>query len=116
MPVALEFLHFFMKRGNMEAAGTTQPDIECDFRSLHCPNLLITVIKQVEEARAGQILRIIASDLNAPSSLGSWTRQSGHKMLDMYEEDGDFIFLIQCQLTARNDEQQKVNSQQPTIN
>jgi TusA-related sulfurtransferase len=100
----------------MEAEGTIRPDIECDFRSLHCPNLLITVIKQVEEARTGQVLRIIAGDLNAPSSLGSWTRQSGHKMLDMYEDNGDFIFLIQCQRITGNDQLQTADGQEQTIN
>ena len=83
-------------RGHMEAAGTIQPDIECDFRSLRCPNLLIAVIKRVEETEVGQVLRVTARDLNAPSSLGSWTRQSGHTLLEMYEENGDFVFLIQC--------------------
>jgi tRNA 2-thiouridine synthesizing protein A len=87
-------------RGKMEAKETLQPDIECDFHSLRCPNLLIAVIKKVEETEVGQVLRVTARDLNAPSSLGSWTRQSGHTLLDMYEENGDFVFLIQCRPEA----------------
>ena len=72
-----------------------QPDITLDFRGLRCPNLLIAVIQEMESAQPGQVLRIEAADLNAPSSISSWTRQSGHKLLDMYEQDGDFVFLLQ---------------------
>lgn len=78
-------------------ADSIQPDITLDFRSLRCPNLLITVIKEIEAAQPGHTLRIVAADPNAPSSLGSWTRQSGHTLLDMYQESDDFVFLIQCQ-------------------
>lgn len=83
-------------------ADSIQPDITLDFRSLRCPNLLITVIKEMEDAQPGQILRIVATDLNAPSSLGSWTRQSGHTLLEMYQESDDFVFLIQCQPVANS--------------
>lgn len=90
-------------------ADSIQPDITLDFRSLRCPNLLITVIKEIEAAQPGHILCIVASDLNAPSSLGSWTRQSGHTLLDMYQESDAFIFLIQCQPVA-NSQQLKTNN------
>lgn len=72
-----------------------QPDILLDFRGLRCPHLLIAVIEETEEAQPGQVLRVQARDLNAPSSIGSWTRQSGHTLLDMYQENDDFIFFIQ---------------------
>lgn len=76
---------------------SNQPDIGLDFRSLRCPNLLIAIINKTEEAQPGQVLRIIASDLNAPSSVAAWTRQSGHTLLDMYQEGDDFVFLIERQ-------------------
>ena len=70
------------------------PDITLDFRSLRCPNLLITIIKEIEKAQPSQVLRIVAADLNAPSSIGAWTRQSEHTLLDIYQEGDDFVFLI----------------------
>ena len=79
------------------ASETKQPDITLDFRSLRCPHLLIATIKEIEQAQAGQVLRITAADLNAPSSISSWSRQSGHTLLDMYQQDEDFVFLIQRQ-------------------
>ena len=94
-------------------SDANQPDITLDFRSLRCPNLLIAVINQIENARPGQVLQVTASDLNAPSSITSWTRQSEHELLDMYEEGGDFIFLLLRQPIANN-QQLITNNQQST--
>jgi tRNA 2-thiouridine synthesizing protein A len=82
------------------APVTHEPHKTCDFRDLRCPNLLIATIKVIEKLPPGQIVRVIARDLNAPSSLTSWTRQSGHTLLDMYQENADFVFLIQCEPKA----------------
>ncbi len=71
--------------------------IDLDLRELRCPHLLIATIKAVEKLDADQVIRIAAADLNAPSSIGSWTRQSGNELLDMYQEDEAFYFLIKRQ-------------------
>jgi TusA-related sulfurtransferase len=91
-----------------------KPDITLDFRSLRCPNLLIAVIKELENAHPGQILRIETADLNAPSSIASWTRQSGHTLLDMYGEGEEFIFSIQCEAKAVNYQLTTINNEQST--
>ena len=72
---------------------TAHQSIElCD---LSCPHLLIAVIKAIKAVESGQVLQIKATDLNAPSSIASWSRQSGNLLLDLYEENGCFIFLLQ---------------------
>ena len=91
----------------------TQPDITLDFRSLRCPNLLIAVIKEIENAQPGQVLRVTASDLNAPSSISSWTRQSEHELLELYQEGDDFIFLLLRQPITIN-QQLIINHQEST--
>jgi TusA-related sulfurtransferase len=91
-----------------------QPDITLDFRGLRCPNLLIAVIKEIDNAQPGQILRIETVDLNAPSGIGPWTRQSGHTLLDMYQEGEDFIFLIQCEAGVANYQLTTINEQWKT--
>jgi tRNA 2-thiouridine synthesizing protein A len=69
-------------------------DITLDFRDLRCPHLLISAIHALERTQPNQILCILASDLNAPSSIGAWARQSGHTLLDMYQEGENFVFYI----------------------
>ena len=65
-----------------------------DYTGLRCPHLLLAVIKQVRSMSAGDILQIIATDLNAPSSINAWAGQCGHEVLDQYEENGNFVFYL----------------------
>ncbi|MDX1413508.1 MAG: sulfurtransferase TusA family protein [Candidatus Promineifilaceae bacterium] len=76
----------------------------CD---LVCPHLLIAVIRTIEELQSGQVIEIRATDLNAPSSIASWSRQSRNPLIDMYEENGCFVFLIQ----RGNQDSKSVNQQ-----
>jgi TusA-related sulfurtransferase len=80
---------------------------------LRCPHLLISVIQAFESIESGQVLQIRATDLNAPSSITAWTRQSGNELIDMYQEDECFVFLLKRmpQEVARIDEKQATGRQ-----
>lgn len=84
-----------MKRTRAVDVHTYQPDKVVDFGALRCPHLVIATIKALNLLHSGQILQISATDLHAPSNVVSWCRQSGHQLVDMYEEDGRFVFFIQ---------------------
>lgn len=74
---------------------TAVSDLAINLSGLRCPNLVIATIKALAALENGQILKIIATDLNAPSNMTLWCRQSGHILHDMYEENGHFIFFIE---------------------
>jgi TusA-related sulfurtransferase len=61
---------------------------------LRCPHLLIRVIQAIESIESGTVLQIRATDLNAPSSITAWARQSGNQLIDMYQEGECFVFLL----------------------
>ena len=67
-----------------------------DFRGLRCPHLLIAVIAALRNVEAGAIVAVAADDLNAPSSISAWLRQSDNTLLDLHDQDGTFHFLIHC--------------------
>ena len=68
---------------------------ELDLLGLKCPRLLIAVIRYMrEEMTTAEVVCIVANDLNAPSSLQAWCRQSGQTLIDMYEQNGEFVFYI----------------------
>jgi len=71
------------------------PDTILDLSDASCPHLLIAVITAMRSLDVHQILKVIATDLAAPSHITAWTRQSGQKLLDLYEENGRFIFWLQ---------------------
>lgn len=74
---------------------TAVPHKTIDLSGLRCPNTVIATIRALETLQNGQLLQVIATDLNAPSNISAWCRQSSHKMVEMYEENGRFVFIIQ---------------------
>jgi tRNA 2-thiouridine synthesizing protein A len=73
---------------------TAVSDKTIDLSGQRCPNLVIEIIKALAEMGNGRILQIIATDLSAPSNVAAWSRQSGHQLIDMYEENGKFVFYL----------------------
>ena len=65
-----------------------------DLCGLRCPHLLISVIGALRSLKPNHKLQIRATDLNARSSITAWSRQSGNELLDMYQEDDCFVFLL----------------------
>ncbi|MCA9999794.1 MAG: sulfurtransferase TusA family protein [Anaerolineales bacterium] len=68
-----------------------------DLSGLRCPHLVISTLHALRTLAPGQVLQIIATDLTAPSNMAAWCRQSKNPLLDVYEENGRFIFYIQHQ-------------------
>lgn len=75
----------------------TTPDAHriIDLCGKRCPHLVIAIIAALQGMESGQVLQVIADDPLAPSSVGAWARQSGHTLLDMYEEDSHFVFYLE---------------------
>ena len=83
-----------------------------ELRDLSCPHLLTAAIQSIQSIEPGQVIQIKARDLNAPSSIAPWFRQSGNELLDMYKENGCFFFLLKrdYQEVVPIMEQQKVEN------
>ena len=71
------------------------PDTILDLTDERCPHLLIAIITTMRALAPGQLLQVIATDLASPSHVTAWSRQSGQNLLDLYEENGRFIFWLQ---------------------
>lgn len=78
----------------MSSLQTAVSDKTIDLSGQRCPNLVIGIIEALTELENGRILQIIATDINAPSNIAAWSRQSENKLIDMYEEDGKFVFYL----------------------
>ena len=68
-----------------------------DLCGMRCPHLIINVIAAIRALKPEQKLLIRATDLNAPSSITAWSRQSGNELLDIYQEGDCFVFLLKRQ-------------------
>ena len=60
-----------------------------------CPHVVIGIIAALRELAPGEVLQIRATDLSAPSNIAAWSRQSGHRLLEMYEEDGCVVIHLE---------------------
>lgn len=75
--------------------NTPQSDMTIDLSGARCPHLVIAIISALSAMKSRQILKVIATDPVAPSSVASWARQSDNNLLDMYEENGQFVFFLE---------------------
>lgn len=73
---------------------TAVPHQILDLSGQRCPNLVIGVIRALHRMQTGQILQVITTDLSSPSNLAAWCRQSGHELIDLYDEHDTFVFHI----------------------
>ncbi|MDT8307096.1 MAG: sulfurtransferase TusA family protein [Anaerolineae bacterium] len=72
-----------------------QPEMAINLCDARCPHVVIGIIAALRQLAAGQVLQVKATDLSAPSNISAWARQSGHRLLEMYEEDGCFVFYLE---------------------
>lgn len=70
------------------------PDKVLDCTGMLCPIPVVKASKAIKELEIGQILQMIATDPGAPPDMQAWTRQTGHEMVDSYEENGTFVFFF----------------------
>ena len=76
---------------------TPSPDEVLDLSGLRCPHLVIATHQALRKMAPGQILQVITTDLNSPSNMAAWSRQSGQKLLEMYDEESSFVFYFERQ-------------------
>jgi tRNA 2-thiouridine synthesizing protein A len=65
-----------------------------DCSGLSCPIPVVKTSKAIKKMDVGQILQMIATDHGAPADMDAWTRQTGHEMLESYQENGKYIFFF----------------------
>ena len=75
--------------------STPTPDKTIDLSGMRCPHLVIATMEALRAVEPGQVLRVIATDLNSPSNMTAWSRQSGHPILDIYAEDDHFVIFFE---------------------
>jgi tRNA 2-thiouridine synthesizing protein A len=75
-----------------------QYDKEVDARGLHCPLPILRAKKALAEMQGGQILKVLATDPDAPRDFAAFTKQTGHQLIKTCpQEDYFIIFLLRRQ-------------------
>jgi len=68
---------------------------ELDAIGLKCPQPILRAKKALAEMQSGEVLRVLATDLNAAQDFAAFSKQTGNTLLSSSENDGLFEFLLQ---------------------
>jgi len=66
-----------------------------DARHLLCPLPVIRVQDRMNSMAAGEMLEVICTDPGAASDIPAWCRINGHKVVEMQEQDGELVIVIE---------------------
>ena len=69
-------------------------DAKLDTSGLNCPLPILKAKKALAGLRGGQTLQVIATDPDSVKDFETFSRQLGHALLEVREENGQFHFLL----------------------
>ena len=65
-----------------------------DARGQSCPGPLVALHKALKDADRGDLLELLATDPGSKSDVPSWSKLSGHELLDASETSGVYRYVI----------------------
>lgn len=72
-------------------------DAELDVRGETSIYPLFRTKQRVEKLQKGDVLKVIASDPDAPRNINAWTKKSGNELLAVEANNGTYnIFVRRC--------------------
>ncbi|PLX44137.1 MAG: sulfurtransferase TusA family protein [Hyphomicrobiales bacterium] len=77
-------------------SGTAAPTIDhtLDASGLSCPLPILKTRKTIQAMQAGEVLKVISTDIGSQKDIEAFCRQTGHALLGSESEAGSFIFTI----------------------
>lgn len=81
---------------------TPAPDITVDGTGLLCVTLLLRLRKEIDGAKPGTVVHVIATDPAAPLDLPAWCHMTGHHYLGPVPNAADLpVYALQIAADAR---------------
>jgi len=70
---------------------------ELDARGMSCPLPILKTKKAIDGLAKGEILKMTATDPGSVADMDSWSKRTGHKIVEQSQTDGEFTFFIKKQ-------------------
>ncbi len=67
---------------------------EIDTRGLNCPLPILKAKKALSELRAGDVLKVLATDPGSVRDFQAFARQTGNELIEQCNDDGDFVHYL----------------------
>ncbi|MFG2546445.1 sulfurtransferase TusA family protein [Streptomyces sp. NPDC048594] len=81
---------------------TSAPDISVDGTGLLCVTLLLRLRKEIDGAKPGTVVHVIATDPAAPLDLPAWCHMTGHHYLGPVPDTNRAVFALRLMTGARS--------------
>ena len=65
-----------------------------DARGRSCPGPLVALHQALKRARPGDLLELLATDPGSRSDVPSWSKLSGHELVEVGESAGVYRYVI----------------------
>ncbi len=78
----------------MEPGTSINFQKELDARGLNCPLPILRTKKALTDMRAGEILRILATDPGSVKDFQAFSRQTGNALLGSETVNNEFVFFL----------------------
>ena len=70
-------------------------DQELDARGLNCPLPILRAKKALNGLDSGKVLRVMSTDPGSVKDFEAFANQTGNKLMESTEENGEFYLLIE---------------------
>lgn len=77
----------------MTVSSSDEPQL-LDVTGLNCPMPLLKAKKALNELAPAGLLRVVATDPGSQRDFETFSRQSGHELLESRQEGDTYIYLI----------------------
>jgi tRNA 2-thiouridine synthesizing protein A len=67
---------------------------EIDTRGLNCPLPILRTKKALADVQSGQVLKVVATDPGSVKDFETFSKQTGHTLLQHAEANGEFTFFM----------------------
>jgi tRNA 2-thiouridine synthesizing protein A len=65
-----------------------------DTSGLSCPMPVVKTKKALKELEIGEVLEMISTDPGSIPDMEAWARQTGHELLESFDEGEKYRFMI----------------------
>lgn len=82
------------KEGNDNESHASEVK-EIDVTGIQCPGPLMATFKELSSMKAGEVLKVVASDCGFTADIKNWCKTNGHKLLDLQVGGGKYTAVIE---------------------
>ena len=73
---------------------TTKADVVVDTKGLLCPMPVVKAKLALEDMKAGQVAKVLATDPGSVCDMAAFAEQTGNALLEQGEEGGKYVFFL----------------------